>query len=109
MFYQHNIDYVSACPVTIHSLLHVADGIEAADPVWVYWAFMMEWYCGFLKCSGVWNCKNPHKSLNQQVLDVACLYVLKLKYGLVDVLPPKKPHQGVSELFPKCKFTTNGY
>ena len=67
----------------------------------------MERYCGFLKHSGVRNRKNPYKSLDRRVLDVAHLHVLKLKYGRVDILPPKQPHQGVGELFPECKFTTN--
>jgi hypothetical protein len=83
--------------------LHVADGIEAAGPVWVYWAFVMERYCGFLKRSGVQNRKNPYKSLDRRVLDVSRLHVLKLKYGLMDVLPPKPPHQEVGEIFPECK------
>ena len=93
--------------MTIHSLLHVADGIEAAGPVWVYWAFMTERYCSFLKRSGIRNHKNPYKSLDQRVLNIARLHVLKLKYGLVDVLPPRQPHQDVGEVFPECKFIIN--
>jgi hypothetical protein len=90
--------------VTIHSLLHVADGIEAAGPVWVYWAFVMERYCGFLKRSGIRNRKNPYKSLDRRVLDIARLHVLKLKYGLGNVLPPKPLHQDIGDLFPERKF-----
>ena len=90
--------------MTIHSLLHVADGIEAAGPVWVYWAFVMERYCGFLKRSGVKSRKNPFKSLDRRVLDVARLHIVKLKYGLIDVLPPKPPPPSIGEVFPECKF-----
>lgn len=107
IIYQNDINRVSACPVTVHSLLHVADGIEAAGPVWVYWAFVMERYCGFLKHSGVWNRRNPYKSLDQRVLNVSRLHILKLKYGLMDVLPPKQSSQNVGDIFPEHKFAMN--
>jgi len=91
--------------VTIHSLLHIADGIEAAGPVSGYWAFVMERYCGFLKRSGIRSRKNPYKSLDRRVLDVERLHVVKLKYGLMDVLPPKRHKQQDGEVFPERKFT----
>lgn len=57
-----------------------------------------------MKRSGVRNRRNPYKSLDRRVLDVARLHVLKLKYGLVDVLPPKRPRQDVGEIFPERQF-----
>jgi len=41
-------DCLSACPLTIHALLHVVDGMEAAGPVWTRWAFPTERFCGRL-------------------------------------------------------------
>jgi len=67
----------------------------------------MERYCGFLKRSGVRNRKNPYRSLDQRVLDVARLHVVKLKYGLVGVLPPKQLRQGVGEVFPEREPIAN--
>lgn len=67
----------------------------------------MERYCGFLKRSGVRNRNNPYKSLDQRVLNVSRLHVVKLKYGLVGVLPPRQPHQDVGEVFPERKFVIN--
>lgn len=34
--------------LTIHALLHIAQDIRFMGPVWVYWAFAMERYCGRL-------------------------------------------------------------
>lgn len=48
MYYQYEDDSISACPLTIHTLLHIADGIKLMGPVWVYWAFAMERSCGKL-------------------------------------------------------------
>lgn len=42
IYYQLSEDRVSACPLTVHALLHIADSIEAMGPVWCYWAFPME-------------------------------------------------------------------
>ena len=47
MYYQYYPNCLSACPLTILALLHV-DGMEAAGPVWTYWAFPTERFCGRL-------------------------------------------------------------
>ena len=67
----------------------------------------MERYCGFLKRSGIRNRKNPYKSLDRRVLDVSRLHVLKLKFGLMDSLPPTRLQKDVGEIFPECKFNPN--
>jgi hypothetical protein len=95
IFYQHDPERVSTCPVTVHSLLHIADGIEAAGPVWTYWAFVMERYCGYLKRDGVRSRSHPYTSLNRQVLHVAQLNTTKILFNLVDSLslvPPVDKH-----------------
>jgi hypothetical protein len=46
IFYQYNKSRLSTCPLTIHALLHITDGIDAAGPVWCYWSFAMEQFCG---------------------------------------------------------------
>ena len=65
----------------------------------------MERYCGFLKRSGVQNPRNPYEGLNQRVLEVSQLHVVKLKYGLVNTLPPKPRGQDVGEIFPERMFS----
>lgn len=39
IYYQHDPNRLSACPVTVHALLHIADSIEEMGPIWTYWAF----------------------------------------------------------------------
>ena len=48
-YYQYLPQHISACPLTIHALLHTADNIEYCGPVWAYWAFPMERYCSVLQ------------------------------------------------------------
>ena len=106
IFYQCDAERISTCPVTIHSLLHIADGIEAAGPVWTYWSFVMEWYCGFLKRDGVRSRQKPYTSLNNRVLHVAQLTTTKIRYGLVDHLSLMGPtnKDGDGEVFPERMY-----
>ncbi|KAF8607087.1 hypothetical protein BDV93DRAFT_405053, partial [Ceratobasidium sp. AG-I] len=66
-------------------LLHLADDIEAIGPVWCYWAFPMERFCGVLACANK-SPLYPFASLDWHVLEVAQLSQMKLVYGLTDVL-----------------------
>ena len=77
-------------PVSIHALLHIADGIESAGPVWCYWAFAMGHFCGAVG-RHVKNRQNPYASLDRRVRDLAQLQTVKLKYGLMDKFSPKRP------------------
>ncbi|KDQ06134.1 hypothetical protein BOTBODRAFT_87909, partial [Botryobasidium botryosum FD-172 SS1] len=61
-------------------LLHVADDIEKTGPVWCYWAFAMERFCGSL-LPAIKSRKYPFSSLSHRVRDVAQLSQLKLVYG----------------------------
>jgi len=101
IFYQHDLGRLSTCPVTIHSLLHIADGIEAAGPVGSYWAFVMERYCGFLKRDGVRNRKKPYASLDNRVCHVAQLHTTKIRYNLVDSLSLTGPEKDSGDVFPE--------
>ena len=90
LFYQYDISRLSTCPFSIHVLLHIADGIESAGPVWCYWVFAMEHFCGAVG-QHIKNRQNPYASLDQRVQDLAQLQTVKLKYGLMDKLPSKRP------------------
>ena len=67
------------CPLTIHALLHIADSIEMVGPVWTYWAFAMERYCGSLQ-PAIRSRRYPYASLNRYLVDQAHLVHLKLIY-----------------------------
>ncbi|TRM55459.1 hypothetical protein BD626DRAFT_358155, partial [Schizophyllum amplum] len=60
-------------------LLHIADSIEAMGPVWAYWAFPMERYCGRLQ-TGLRNRRFPWSSLNEYVIAAARLDQVKLRF-----------------------------
>lgn len=88
MYYQHEPSRLSACPLTIHALLHIADGIVTAGPVWAYWAFPMERFCGLLQ-PAIRSRRYPYASLNRYLLDKARLEHIKLTYDLSAVLAMK--------------------
>lgn len=111
IFYQHNRSRLSACPFSIHALLHIADGIKSAGPVWCYWAFAMERFCGAVG-KHVKNRRNPYASLDRRARDIAQLQMIKLKYGLTTELSPKHPAvdvRGGGLMFKDgpCEFTQN--
>ncbi|KDQ14851.1 hypothetical protein BOTBODRAFT_109517 [Botryobasidium botryosum FD-172 SS1] len=63
IFYQYDATRLSACPLTIHILLHIADGIEKIGPMWVYWCFALERHCGLLQRM-VTSRSRPYESLS---------------------------------------------
>ncbi|KAL1657652.1 hypothetical protein GGF50DRAFT_18444, partial [Schizophyllum commune] len=60
-------------------LLHIADSIEAVGPVWAYWAFPMEHYCGRLQRT-LRSPRYPWSNLNLSVVATARLDQIKLYY-----------------------------
>ncbi|KDQ53412.1 hypothetical protein JAAARDRAFT_137326 [Jaapia argillacea MUCL 33604] len=89
-YYQSHPSRLPACPVTIHTLLHIADSIEASGPVWVSWAFPMERYCGYLQPAIKSRCF-PYACIDQHVLNLARLAHIKLVYNLKQELSLKPP------------------
>lgn len=85
LYYRHKADQLRVCTLPLHALLHIADDIEAVGPVWCYWAFLMEHFCGALARASK-SRLFPFASLNQIVLEVAQLSQIKLIYGLTDLL-----------------------
>ncbi|RDB22210.1 hypothetical protein Hypma_010657 [Hypsizygus marmoreus] len=105
IYYQHDPSRISACPVTIHALLHIADSIKAAGPVWCYWAFPMERYCGKLQ-PAIRSRRFPFAALDRYVLEEAQLTQIKVIYDLVEELslrPPPSTFQGFRHpSYPTC-------
>jgi len=52
IYYQGNPKRLPVCTLPIHTLLYLADCIEGWGPVWCYWSYSMERFCGHLKCGG---------------------------------------------------------
>ncbi|TFK65416.1 hypothetical protein BDN72DRAFT_773358 [Pluteus cervinus] len=105
-YYQHDPMRISACPVTIHALLHIADGIEEWGPVWCYWAFPMERYCGKLQ-PAFRSRRFPYASLDRFVVEDAQLSQIKLTSGCADEIALKVPRGAVQgtythPFYPTC-------
>ncbi|KAG9125491.1 hypothetical protein FRC07_007398 [Ceratobasidium sp. 392] len=85
-FYYRNVrSRLAACTLPLHALLHVADDIEAMGPVWCYWAFPMERFCGALARANK-SRRYPYTSMNQYVLQLSQLSQIKHCYGLGEEL-----------------------
>ena len=91
MYYQYSPSRLSACPLTIHALLHIVDGIEAAGPVWTYWAFPTERFCGRL-LPEIRSRRHPFSNIDNFVVASAKLSQIKIVYNLDEELSlrPKK-------------------
>ncbi|EPS95241.1 hypothetical protein FOMPIDRAFT_20425, partial [Fomitopsis schrenkii] len=60
-------------------LLHIADYIKAAGPVWASWAFPMERFCGRLQ-PAIRSRRFPYANMDRHVLAVARLDHIKKVY-----------------------------
>ncbi|KAI0061239.1 hypothetical protein BV25DRAFT_1870912 [Artomyces pyxidatus] len=106
LYYQHTPDRLSACPVTIHALLHIADNIKLCGPVWAAWAFPIERQCGLLQ-RRIKSRRFPYVNMDNYICDAAQLSQIKLLYNLLTELSLKPPpHDSSFEAaipgYPKC-------
>ncbi|KAI0083042.1 hypothetical protein BDY19DRAFT_987984 [Irpex rosettiformis] len=74
-YYQHNPSHLSACPLTIHALLHIADSIVSASPR----------YCRFIQ-PAFKSRRFPFASINRFILDHARLSHIRILYDATDAL-----------------------
>ncbi|KAG6822051.1 hypothetical protein H0H92_015519, partial [Tricholoma furcatifolium] len=101
----HNPARISSCPVTLHAVLHVADSVEAAGPVWCYWAFPMERYCGKLQ-PAIRSRRFPFAAIDRYILEEAQLTQIMVIYDVANELKfrrPAAPLQGFRDpSYPTC-------
>ena len=105
IYYQNSPDQVSTCPLTIHALLHITDGIEAMGPVWAYWAFLMERFCGKLLHCIKSHC-HPFANIDSYITAVGQLDQIRNWYNAHDqltLLPPKGANSR-EFAFAKCTY-----
>ncbi|KAF5353611.1 hypothetical protein D9758_013768 [Tetrapyrgos nigripes] len=111
LYYQHDPQRLSMCPLTVHALLHIAPSIRACGPVWCYWAFPMERYCGIIQ-PAIRSRHFPYASLGRYILEDARLTQIKVLYDVADELslihsrtgPPRGSYKPVSELYKSCQL-----
>ncbi|KAF6765784.1 hypothetical protein DFP72DRAFT_206832 [Ephemerocybe angulata] len=83
LYYEYSEGRLSACPLTVHSLLHIAEYIALLGPVWVYWAFPMERFCGRLGRM-IKSRRFPYANLDNQVFAQAQLKCIVNTYNVGD-------------------------
>ena len=107
MYYQYSPDRLSTCLVTIHALLHIVDSIEASGPMWAYWAFPIERYCGSLT-PAIRSRRFPFPSIDRHITELAQLSQIKMFHRLHDVLSLRAPKRDVTGRFsdPACKSSS---
>jgi hypothetical protein len=95
LYYENDPAQLSACPLTIHGLLHIAWGIKVAGPVWTYWVFAMERHCNNLLQSVKSRC-HPYACIASFVTATAQLHQIRLLYDLEEelFLGPEKKESG---------------
>lgn len=105
IYYQHDLARLPACPLTIHALLHIADGIKFMGPVWCYWAYPMERYCGRLQ-RAIRSRRFPYSALDRSVVESSQLTQISAIYDIGRELSLKAPEgfpKG-AETDPSCKL-----
>jgi hypothetical protein len=103
LYYKFNPTRLPMCPLTIHALLHIGPTIRALGPVWAYWAFPMEHYCGTLS-RNIKNRRYPFISLNNYVSASVHLTQVQSIYNLFEELSfDHKPSKDGQLKLKECK------
>jgi hypothetical protein len=110
LYYKYDRQRLPTCTLNIHSLLHIADGIEACGPVWAYWVWALERYCGSLLRS-LRNRRFPFASLDKRITEISQLRTIKNLYDLHDHpglrLRRTRKVEGNGVPIPGCKSQSN--
>lgn len=85
IYYQGNPKRLPVCTLPIHTLLHLADCIEGWGPVWCYWSYPMERFCGHLK-KGAKSGRFPYNSLDHYLIEWTIVWHLGAIHNIRDVL-----------------------
>ena len=84
-YYQYHEDRLPTCVLTVHGLLHIAQDIRVCGPMWASWTFYLERFCGILQ-TGRRSRMYPWSNLNHQILHMAYLQTLAVRYDIDDEL-----------------------
>ncbi|KAJ7114214.1 hypothetical protein C8R43DRAFT_903080 [Mycena crocata] len=85
LYYRYRPERISACTLPIHALLHIPANIRTMGPLWAYWNFPTERFCGSIVLA-IQSRKHPFTSMAHRLRDIAQINQLKLIYGLADEL-----------------------
>lgn len=89
-YYQYSAARVSACPLTIHALLHIPFYIRQTGPVWASWAYVMERFCGRLLLA-VKNRVRPYPCIDNYILRRAQMQAISAAYQIPTLHSTPRP------------------
>ncbi len=90
LYYQYKPEWLPACPLIIHTLLHIPDQIRWMESCWTTWAFPIKRQCGYFQRS-IQSRWNPYVSMDQHLIDLLQLQQNKILYNLTDEQLRKPP------------------
>ena len=102
IYYQYNPGRLAVCTLPVHALLHLAQDIRQAGPVWCYWAFPMERFCGKLSASAK-SRRWPYRSLSYRICDMEHLNQIKILYDLGKELDLENLCATTGQSFDNCE------
>ena len=109
LYYKGDPARLSCCTLTLHALLHIAHDIRQAGPVWVYWAFAMERFCGHLQ-RAIKSRRFPWSNLDHFIeLDSLLTHVIHIHHldtgDALDISPqPQRGRYVMEKQDVACKF-----
>lgn len=111
-YYQYKDARLSACPLTVHALLHLPFYLRHTGPLWTSWAFVMERFCGYL-LPAVQSRIRPYRCLDNHIQRRAQLSIVSLKHDIQ--IRRRGPHVCLTNagveisraetVYDECKYT----
>jgi hypothetical protein len=81
LYYQYEYSHLSACPLTIHALIHIPNDTRNAGPLSHIWEFSTERIMGLIAQS-VTNKQCPFSRLSKNVKKMEQIKLTTMKYGV---------------------------
>lgn len=103
-YYRNDDQRLSACRISFHYLLHVAESIKYCGPSWTHWQFPMERMCGILQPLVKSKIK-PYSNLANTLTLLQQFYMLPLFSISKDILKEEPQKQWSEERV----FNAEGY
>lgn len=89
-------------------LLHIADTILDAGPMWVSWVFVMERLCGRLQ-RAVSSRRHPYSSMNAWALEYEQIKILKNQFDIHERLQAECSKQHTPSSYSDCMWLFNWF
>jgi hypothetical protein len=97
LYYRYQYTRLSACPLTIHALIHIPNDTRNAGPLSRIWEFSTERIMGLVARS-VTNKQYPFSQLSKSVKKMEQIKLTAMKYGVEGQLNLQKPRRDWSKL-----------